>query len=169
MFTTKNQMKEVTVSIHYSEVMELTDLPLLQQQLLTEAKKALEDAYAPYSNFRVGAAALLENGKVIRGSNQENASSPVGICAERVTLSAASAAYPGLPIVAIAISAKANDRVLNQPVSPCGLCRQTLLEYEERFQRAIEIVLQGETGKIISIPSARELLPLSFGKGNLKG
>src|SRR5256885_950322 len=83
-----------------------------------------------YSEFKVGAAVLLENGEIVSGSNQENASLPAGICAERVTLSAASSLHPNVAIVALAISAKASDSTLMEPVAPCGICRQTILEYE---------------------------------------
>jgi cytidine deaminase len=160
-------MKEISINLNYKELDSISELPEKFQQLLLKAKEAIQDSYAPYSNFKVGAAALLENGAIIKGSNQENASSPVGICAERVTLSAASASYPGIPVVALAITAKTGDYTLNHPVSPCGLCRQTLLEYEERYKKPIQVILQGETGKIYWIESSKELLPLSFGSDDL--
>ena len=161
-------MKEITRSITYTEFDQATDLPIPLQQLLSKAKSAIANAYAPYSKFKVGAAVLLQNGEMISGSNQENASSPVGICAERVALSAASAMFPSVPVISLAVSAKGNDYEIREPVSPCGLCRQTILEYEFRFRQNIEIVLQGEEGKIFLISTVKELLPLNFSGDDLK-
>ena len=155
-------IKKITQSFLYKELGSSDELPQELAELLVQAKIAIATAYAPYSNFRVGAAALLENGTIVTGSNQENASFPAGICAERVTLSAASSMHPNVPILAIAVSTKANHGILPEPVAPCGICRQTLLEYEQRFHRNIEIILQGEAGKILWIPSVKELLPLYF-------
>jgi len=161
-------MKEITQNFSYNELDNADELPTELAELLVQAKIAIVTAYAPYSNFKVGAAALLENGVIVSGSNQENASSPAGICAERVTLSAASALHPNVAVVALAISAKANDQVLMEPVAPCGICRQTILEYEQRFHYDIEIILQGEGGKIFRINSVKELLPLNFSMEDLK-
>ena len=160
-------MKEVRQDISYKELESPEELPPQLAELLVQAKLAIATAYAPYSKFKVGAAVLLENGTIIPGSNQENASSPVGICAERVALSAASATHPLAGIVAIAVSAKGNDNTILSPIAPCGICRQTLLEYEHRFNRNIEIILQGEEGKIFWINSVKELLPLFFSRENL--
>ncbi|HYV95502.1 MAG TPA: cytidine deaminase [Chitinophagales bacterium] len=161
-------MKEITQNFSYKELDSTDELPTELAELLVQAKIAIATAYAPYSNFKVGAAALLENGVIVSGSNQENASSPAGICAERVTLSAASALHPNVAVVALAISAKANDQVLIEPVAPCGICRQTILEYEQRFDHDIEIILQAEAGKVFRISSVKELLPLNFSMDNLK-
>lgn len=160
-------IKKITNSFAYKELASSDELPLEFAKLLVQAKIAIATAYAPYSNFRVGAAVLLETGIIVTGSNQENASFPTGICAERVTLSAASAMHPNVPIHAIAVSTKAKDSILPEPVAPCGICRQTLLEYEQRFQRNIEIILQGEAGKILWISSVKELLPLYFSGDNM--
>ena len=130
--------------------------------LLSEAKKVTQIAYAPYSHFQVGALASLTNGKTVAGSNQENASYPVGLCAERVLLSAASSLYPGVPIETIAISYHNDNGNSNRPISPCGICRQSLAEYESRFQHPIRLILGGLEGKIYIIPKASMLLPLSF-------
>lgn len=161
-------MKETSQIVRYSELENAAELPEALQQLLAKAKEAVQSAYAPYSEFRVGAAVLLENGEVITGSNQENASSPAGICAERVALSAASAIYPGIAVTAIAVSARADGYDVAEPVAPCGICRQTILEYEYRYRRSIEIVLQGDHGKILRIETVKELLPLNFSRDNLK-
>ena len=114
------------------------------------------------------AAALLANGQVITGTNQENASYPVGICAERTTLSAVSALYPGVAVETLAVSYDNEQGPSEQPVTPCGICRQTLSEYQQRFQRPIRLILGGLQGKVIVIPDAGHLLPLSFSADNMK-
>lgn len=153
-------MKEIKHSVSYKELDTPDELPTDLAELLVQAKLSIASAYAPYSNFKVGAAVLLDNGTIVTGSNQENASSPAGLCAERVALSAASAMHPAREVVAIAISAKGSESTLLSPVAPCGICRQTLLEYEHRSNGNIRIVLQGEAGKIFLIESVKELLPL---------
>ncbi len=138
-------------------------------ELLAAAKKVTADAYAPYSQFRVGAVAQLANGLTISGTNQENASYPIGICAERVLLSAASAVYPGIPIQTIAISYHNELGESSHPVSPCGICRQSLVEYQERMKQPIRLILAGEQGNVYIIPDAGLLLPLQFSGADLKG
>ena len=135
--------------------------------LLQAAKKVTAFAYAPYSNFRVGAVAKLVNGEIVRGFNQENASFPVGLCAERVLLSAASSLYPGIPINTIAISYNGGGTG-DRPISPCGICRQSLQEYEQRYGQPIRLILGGMEGKIYIIPAASLLLPLAFTSGELQ-
>ncbi|MCL6524602.1 MAG: cytidine deaminase [Thermoflavifilum sp.] len=145
------------------------------RHLLQKARETTRKAYAPYSFFQVGAAILLQNGQVICGANQENASFPAGICAERVALSAASALYPGIIIQALAVSylpvSKETGMPLsekaNHPISPCGICRQSLLEYEQRQDHPIRIILGGMRGEIIVIPTATSLLPFSFSAKDL--
>jgi len=136
--------------------------------LLREAQKITEQAYAPYSRFRVGAVAILGNGKKITGANQENASFPAGICAERVLLSASSSLYPGIPIKTIAISYCDDHDGSNHPISPCGICRQSLHEYELRMKQPIRLILGGLKGKVYIIPEAGLLLPLAFTSDELK-
>lgn len=131
-------------------------------RLLEEAQKITKIAYAPYSHFQVGAMALLSNGKMVAGSNQENASYPVGICAERVLLSAASSFYPGVAIETIAISYQNENGKSNRPITPCGICRQSLAEYESRMKHPIRLILGGIEGKIFIISKAEMLLPLGF-------
>ena len=155
-------MQQKSVSFSFQQYDSLEDLPESFQKLLAAAKNATHQSYAPYSGFRVGAAALIENGEIVAGSNQENASLPVGLCAERVTLSAASSAFPDKKIIALAISAFDAAKNVDHPVSPCGLCRQSLLEYEHRFKNPISIILQGMSGPVYVIPSASSLLPLAF-------
>ena len=136
--------------------------------LLKKAKEFTHNAYAPYSHFFVGAVAKLRNGEFVNGANQENASFPAGICAERVLLSSVSSQYPGEAIEAIAISYHNQNGESDKPVSPCGICRQTLLEYEERQQQSIRLILGGLEGKVYVIEKAGMLMPLSFTKDDLK-
>ena len=136
--------------------------------ILSEARSVTQFAYAPYSNFLVGAVALLKNGETVTGTNQENASYPAGICAERVLLSSATSQHPGVAIETIAISYNNIKGKSNTPVSPCGICRQSLVEYEQRFQKPIRVILSGMEGKVIIIEDAAQLLPLAFGAANLK-
>lgn len=136
--------------------------------LLEKARKVTEQAYAPYSNFWVGAAAKLVNGEVVTGTNQENASYPVGICAERVLLSAVSTLFPNVAIDTMAIAYHSLQGKSNVPVSPCGMCRQALLEYQNRTQKSIRLILSGLEGEVIIIERADLLLPLSFTGENLK-
>ena len=138
------------------------ELPEEYEKLLKTAHVVTSRAYAPYSKFKVGAAVLLDDGSVVIGANQENASYPVGVCAERVAITSASSQHPRVPIRAVAISVKGKSSVVDTPVSPCGICRQTILEYELTQERDIELILQGETGDVYWVPSAKTLLPLYF-------
>jgi cytidine deaminase len=137
-------------------------------QLLLSARQATSQAYAPYSGFRVSAVARLANGKIVTGTNQENASFPAGICAERVLLSAVSALYPDVQIESIAVSYLNEQGQSNRPISPCGICRQSLQEYENRMERSIRLILGGAEGKIYIIPRSSFLLPLAFTGDELK-
>ena len=136
--------------------------------LLNEAREVTAAAYAPYSNFNVGAVAKLANGEIVAGTNQENASYPVGICAERVLLASAASLYPNIAIDTIAISYNNNNGESIHPISPCGMCRQSLVEYEERVKQPIRLLLSGLEGKVIVVNKANLLLPLSFGSIDLK-
>ncbi len=136
--------------------------------LVNEAREVTAAAYAPYSNFNVGAVAKLVNGEIVAGTNQENASYPVGICAERVLLSSAATLYPNIAIDTIAISYNNNNGESSHPISPCGMCRQSLVEYEERMKQPIRLILSGMEGKVIIVHKANSLLPLSFGSIDLK-
>ncbi|MFK7810765.1 MAG: cytidine deaminase [Saprospiraceae bacterium] len=154
----KKKTIKATISIYKDE----TELDVADHKLIKRAKKALKDSYSPYSNFKVGAAVLLMNGKTVVGSNQENAAYPVCICAERTALANASSKYPKIKVAAIAITAESQHQVTNRPVSPCGTCRQYLLEVENRYQHPIRIIMQGVQGPVYTVPSAKSLLPLSF-------
>jgi cytidine deaminase len=143
------------------------DLAADDALLLQEARKATANAYAPYSNFLVGCAAKLANSQVITGSNQENASFPAGICAERVLLGAAASLYPRIAIHTLAVTYNNVHGAGNFPASPCGICRQSLLEHEDQTKHAIRIVLAGLTGPVYIIPKAALLLPLAFNSSHL--
>jgi cytidine deaminase len=149
----------------YNSIDELNNEDAL---LLRKAREITHNAYAPYSHFSVGAVARLNNGAFINGTNQENASFPAGICAERVLLSSVSSQYLSNAIEAIAISYYNQNVASDKPVSPCGICRQTLLEYEERQEQPIRLILGGMEGEVYVIPRASLLLPLSFGSKIMK-
>jgi cytidine deaminase len=138
------------------------------QELLEAAKKATKTAYAPYSNFHVGAAARLSNGQIVIGSNQESTSFPVGICAERTLLNSVGSQFPELSITAMAISYQPLNKDSIEPISPCGMCRQSLLDYENRYGAHIKIILSGMSGKVMVIPTAANLLPFGFDGSILK-
>ena len=138
------------------------------EKLLEQARNITKTAYAPYSNFNVGAAALLIDGTVVTGTNQENASYPVGICAERVLLSAVASQFNNAGIVTMAISYLNLNGDSKRPISPCGICRQSLAEYEERTHQFIRIILSGLEGEVYIIEKARHLLPLSFTAVDMK-
>lgn len=137
------------------------ELPQEYQNLVAEAKKQTQNAYAPYSQFQVGAAVLLNNGMIITGNNQENAAYPSGLCAERVALFAANSQHLNTPVKAIAIAAYTDNKFTSNPITPCGGCRQVLQEAENRFQQDIEILLYGEK-EVLLIKNAASLLPLAF-------
>jgi cytidine deaminase len=156
------------LSISYDVYSSSEELGEADAALLQRAIEATDIAYAPYSKFRVGAAALLENGEVVLGSNQENASYPVGLCAERVLLSAASSVYPGVAIKTMAITYRNENGKSNRPVSPCGVCRQTLVEYEAILKHPIRLILGAMEGEIWIIPQAGSLLPFGFSGEDMK-
>ncbi|HPH86313.1 MAG TPA: cytidine deaminase [Ferruginibacter sp.] len=136
--------------------------------LVEAARKVTEKAYAPYSQFQVGAVAKLNNGETISGTNQENASYPVGICAERVLLASASMLHTDVPVHTMAIAYHNLNGESGHPVSPCGMCRQYIAEYETRTNQPIRLILTGMEGKVYVIEKASQLLPLSFGSADLK-
>ena len=136
--------------------------------LLREARKVTESAYAPYSNFRVGAFAKLVNGETVSGTNQENAAYPAGICAERTLMSTASSLFPGIGIETIAVTYNNIKGESNRPVSPCGICRQSFVEFQQRTKNPIRIILSGMEGEVYMIENAENLLPLVFGAADLK-
>lgn len=161
-------MKENKIEISYKVFDDISELNKEDAWLLNEAREVTKQAYAPYSNFYVGAAAKLANGEIVAGTNQENASYPVGVCAERVLLGSASTLYPGVAIETMAISYHSGNGNSNQPIAPCGMCRQSLQEYENRVKRPIRLILGGLEGKIFLFEKASYLLPLGFTSESMK-
>jgi len=161
-------MKKEEYSFGFEVYESINELEDGDKSLVEEARKVTEKAYAPYSHFHVGAVAKLSNGEIVSGTNQENASYPVGICAERVLLSSASMLHTNISIDTIAISYHNTKGESNHPVSPCGMCRQSLVEYEERTGKPIRLILSGMKGKVFIVEKASQLLPLSFGSEDLK-
>ena len=153
-------MREVKICTVFTEYQN-HELPATDTNLLARAQVAARSAYAPYSQYYVGAALLLDDGRVVTGNNQENAAYPSGLCAERVALFAAGAQGGSQEIAAIAIAAYNASGFTPKPVSPCGACRQVLLEYEKRQQKPIRIILSGAGNSYIA-PSAVSLMPLYF-------
>ncbi len=137
------------------------ELPKNYLPLIEEAKKQTEKAYVPYSKFHVGAAVLLANGTIIGGNNQENAAYPSGLCAERTVVFYANSQFPDEPIRAIAVAAYTDGDFLREPITPCGGCRQVLIETEKRFNSDMEVLMYGKE-KIIVLKSAKDLLPFRF-------
>lgn len=160
-------MKEINITTKFSVFDELNELPVSVKGLMEQAVEIRKKAYAPYSKFRVGAALLLDNGKVVLGSNQENAAYPSGLCAERVAIFQAGAIYPDAKILRMAISATADEKPVTSPIPPCGACRQSIAEYEFKQEYPIEIYFMGETGAIYKSDSLKNLLPFMFDKNFL--
>ena len=161
-------MKESKFEFNYKVYDSISELPEDQQWLLNEAREVTANAYAPYSNFQVGAIARLANGEIVAGSNQENASFPVGLCAERVLLASVSSLFPKIPIETIAISYRSDSVKSDHPISPCGICRQSLQEYEGRVNHPVQLILGGMEGPVYVIDSASRLLPLAFTSEELR-
>ena len=153
-------MKELHIDLKF-HFCDLQELDAADRLLVQSACEMTATSYSPYSHFQVGAAIRLKDGQVFRGSNQENAVFPVGLCAERTAFFAASASAPGVPPVAIAIAAQTCGSFTAKPVTPCGSCRQALLEAETRFNQPIRVLLYGTEGVYI-VPSVKSLLPLTF-------
>ena len=161
-------MKESKFEFNYKVFENIDELPEEQRWLLNEAREVTEQAYAPYSKFQVGAVARMANGEIVAGSNQENASFPVGLCAERVLLASVSSLFPRIPIETIAISYKSEHQVSDHPISPCGICRQSLQEFEGRVNHPVQLILGGMSGPVYVIDSASRLLPLAFTSEELR-
>ena len=154
-------MKQHNITLHITEATP-DELSAEQSAVVKAARRATYRSYAPYSNFHVGAAILLDNGEIITGANQENVAFPSGLCAERTACFYAGSQYPDARFKIIAIAARGLDGVpTSQPISPCGACRQSLLEYETRGGEDIQVILAG-ADKVYIIPSIASTLPLSF-------
>lgn len=159
-------MEQIDINISIQSY-QLDELSPQDQELVQAAIKATKNAYANYSRFYVGAALRLENGKMVIGANQENAAFPSGLCAERTAVFAAQANYPDSPIETLAIAGRNEKGVLPNPITPCGACRQVILEIEDRYKKPIKILLYG-TQKIYCVRSVKDLLPLSFVDDNMR-
>ena len=157
-------MKEINVTSKITVFENIQELPEIEKNLLLKAIEVRKNAYAPYSNFKVGAAILLDNGETVVGSNQENAAYPSGLCAERVAIFYAGATYPEATILKIAITAASENQKTITPVPPCGACRQAIAEYEIRQDTPIEMYYMGETGEIHHSASLKNILPFMFEK-----
>lgn len=160
----KPKISKLTIVTEFEVYNSAKDLDKKDAELLLTAQKMVKTAYAPYSEFQVGAAILMENGKIVTGNNQENAAYPSGLCAERVAIFYAGAQYPNMAVKTIAVAVKSKNVVIKEPVSPCGACRQTIAEYENKSGKPIRIIMSGEKGQIYIAKSIESLLPLMFSK-----
>jgi cytidine deaminase len=160
-------IQEVSIQTKYKVYTDDSHLNLVDQELIKKARSVASNAYAPYSGFKVGAVALMEDGTFISGTNQENASYPIGLCAERVLLAAASSIAMNQKILTMAISYQTNLVNSDKPVAPCGICRQSLVEFESRFETPLRLLLSGSSGEVFEISSVSQLLPFSFKSENL--
>lgn len=159
-------MKSKKLEINYEEL-RFEELNGEDQSLIEAAIKATDNSYADYSHFHVGAAVRLSDSTIVIGANQENAAFPSGLCAERTAIFAAQAQYPKLAVEALAIAAKNSDGILSQPVTPCGSCRQVVLQIEVRYHHPVEILLYGSQ-RIFRFHSIRDLLPFCFVDDSMK-
>jgi cytidine deaminase len=144
-----------------SIIEDISTLDKVKQQLILTCKEHCSYSYSPYSNFAVGASLLLDSGEIIGGSNQENASYPLCICAEKTALAAASSFHPNTPILSIAVTAFKKGKFVEDPITPCGSCRQFIAEYAQRYNQSLEIIMYG-TNFTVMIDSIYRLLPFSF-------
>ncbi|MGN7810010.1 cytidine deaminase [Flavobacterium sp. 22076] len=157
-------MKEISITSSFTIYDTINELSQDVQDLMNQAIEIRKKAYAPYSKFRVGAALLLDNGKVILGSNQENAAYPSGLCAERTAIFYAGSIYPEAKILKMAITAASDTNQTQAPIPPCGSCRQSIAEYEIKQDTSIEIYFMGEIGEVYKSASLKNLLPFMFDK-----
>lgn len=144
------------------------ELPREHRELVDIAKQMTAHSYDPYSHFAVGAALRLADGTIVRGCNQENAAYPSGLCAERTAMFGASANHPDVPMRALAIAAFTDGHFTAEPVSPCGGCRQVMVEFEDRQKEPLTVILYGTNGTYV-VESAKELMPFCFVSESLKG
>ncbi len=160
-------MKEIKIESSFLVYSDINELPNDVKGLMQVAIEARKNAYAPYSKFKVGAAILLDNGEVVIGNNQENASYPSGLCAERTAMYYAGAQFPNARMIRMAIVAGSTKKQTTTPIPPCGACRQAISEYEIKQDAPIEIYFMGETGKVVKSNSLANLLPLGFDRSYL--
>ncbi len=155
-------MKKIEISTQATVYKEFSELSNDDKMLMQKAIEAREKAYAPYSNFNVGAAILLENNEIVLGNNQENAAYPSGMCAERVAVWRAGSEFPNVKVLKIAITASSTKTKVDKPIGPCGACRQSLSEYEIKQKQPFQVLFMGEVGEVVKTESLLSLLPFSF-------
>ncbi|MCB0633846.1 MAG: cytidine deaminase [Saprospiraceae bacterium] len=155
-------MKQEKFSIPIEVYQDESELQETDRRLLAHAEQQVSKAYAPYSHFKVGVALLLANGEVVTGNNVENAAYPMCLCAEQAAIGAASARFPDVAVVSLAVTVFHEKKVIDQPAGPCGSCRQVISEMEDRHQQSISIIMRGTTGPVYKVRSAKDLLPISF-------
>ncbi len=160
------KIEEIKINVKVYDSIE--DMEKEDANLLKQARLVTQNAYAPYSNFLVGACAKLVNGEIVSGTNQENASYPAGICAERTLMSVAATLFPGVGMDTIAISYHNLNGKSDQPAGPCGICRQSFAEFQARTGHPIRVILGGMEGRVLILDNISDLLPLSFGEGDMK-
>lgn len=147
----------------------ILDLSPEDQELLAQARKAAVNSWSPYSQFKVGAAVRLANGKILSSSNQENIAYPSGLCAESICMFSAGAQYPDIAIVALAVTTISGAEDSEELVTPCGVCRQVIAEYRNRHAHPVRILMQGRQGPVYAVPDIHSLLPLMFDSAAIKG
>ncbi len=152
----------IKFDVYLEEYDNISLLPPDSQALIERARAACNHAYAPYSGFLVGAAVLLETGEIVTGSNQENASYPCGLCAERVALFSAASRYPSVALTKLAVTAMKKGQNTYQPVAPCGACRQVISEYQANQDPPLELIMEGTNGSLMVAASIDMLLPMTF-------
>jgi cytidine deaminase len=155
-------LRKQKIEINLEVFESISELPKNIQELMIRAQQAREHAYAPYSLFRVGAALRLSSGEIVLGNNQENAAYPSGLCAERVAVFSAGANFPNEIITDLAITVRAESHEVTEAIAPCGACRQSLAEFEQKQKAPINIYFMGEKGEIFKVGSVMDLLPLGF-------
>lgn len=154
-------MEKKTFTIPYEEYTSIDELETTDRTLVEAAIDALKGSYAPYSQFNVGAAVRLVDGSIIKGANQENAAYPSGLCAERTAMFAASAGHPGVPFESLAVVCSRDGKLMPNPGSPCGACRQVMAQYERMSQRPMRILL-ASGGPILAFNGVESIMPLIF-------
>ena len=154
-------MEKKTLTLQYTSYSSIEELIPKDRELLENAIDALKGSYAPYSRFNVGAAVKMRNGIIVKGSNQENAAYPSGLCAERTAMFSAAARYPNESIGAIALIASQNGKLQPEPSYPCGACRQVMAQYQQRYGKPIKIIV-GSAGRIEVFDSVENLMPFIF-------
>jgi len=160
-------MKKIKHIIEIEDYQSFDELNSTDRKLLEKAQIACKSAYAPYSQFRVGAAVLLKTGEIVTGNNQENAAYPSGLCAERVAMYYASANYPNVPMLAIAVAVESDQVEFTKPLAPCGSCRQVMAEYEHLYNLTMRVILSEPGGRVQIINGISDLLPLTFNAADL--